>query len=200
MDGCRWPADPAVSLGFDSFESQAVAVSADGSTILGYGGFGFDRRPLRWTAATGPQVLGDIPGGDCAGVAYAVTADGSVIVGYSDYAASPASRWTAGGDAAPPGARIDSNIAYAVSSGGEYTWPAWSPIRPRSGGRAFPVARSPWLLRRRAPAARGSVFRGTEGGGGVSSRRRPCSSRRSTGRGPAACSGSRMCSWPRAWR
>jgi probable HAF family extracellular repeat protein len=94
-----------------SFFSQALAVSADGSTVVGPSSPGVFRwtsmdgiGPLdvtagafavsgdgsvivggdnayRWTEATGQVVLGDLPGGLTSSVAYGVSTDGSVVVG-----------------------------------------------------------------------------------------------------------------------
>lgn len=82
---------PGVSQGY------GLAVSADGSTIIGYcqGLQGF-----RWTQGTGTLPLGDLPGGPVGSQALGLSADGSVIVGgsagqYSTGSASfEAFRWT----------------------------------------------------------------------------------------------------------
>ena len=74
-----------------------LAVSADGSTIVGYcRGF----KAFRWTQETGTLSLGDLLGGPVASQALGVSADGSVIVGDSagenttGYASHEAFRWT----------------------------------------------------------------------------------------------------------
>jgi probable HAF family extracellular repeat protein len=69
----------------------AFGVSADGSTVVGYYGNAF-----RWTAATGAQSLGVLPGQSSFSEANGVNRDGSVVVGSSDSAAGhEAFRWTA---------------------------------------------------------------------------------------------------------
>lgn len=81
----------------------ATAVSADGSTVVGYssssntlaGRF----EAFRWTAAGGMVGIGDLPGGEFNSYAYAVSADGSAIVGWSASATpgAEAFRWTQAG-------------------------------------------------------------------------------------------------------
>jgi uncharacterized membrane protein len=81
--------------------ARANAVSADGSTVVGFAYLpGDDIRAFRWTAATGLQLLPDLPSDDPdhdnESEALAASADGSVIVGN----AGPehhAVRWTAAG-------------------------------------------------------------------------------------------------------
>jgi uncharacterized membrane protein len=68
-----------------AFGSRAVAVSADGSIVVGSGNQLVAPAPVveafRWTAEGGMQGLGDLPGGDFQSVAADVSADGSIIVG-----------------------------------------------------------------------------------------------------------------------
>lgn len=62
--------------------SQAHAVSADGSVVVGYsssGNGGFEA--FRWTLQDGLQGLGDFPGGLRDSRAWDLSADGEVIVG-----------------------------------------------------------------------------------------------------------------------
>jgi len=65
--------------------SLAEAVSADGLVIVGQSSSAASspngNEAFRWTAATGMQALGDLPGGGFQSWAYACNADGSVIVG-----------------------------------------------------------------------------------------------------------------------
>jgi hypothetical protein len=66
-------------LGFLAGEtsSRALAVSDDGSTVVGFSGF----RAFRWTADSGMVELGELPGGSSSHWAVAVSENGSVIVG-----------------------------------------------------------------------------------------------------------------------
>ncbi len=65
------------------FSSDAEAVSADGSTVVGISEAGSGKYAFRWTADSGMQNLGDIAAGANYSIAHAVTADGSVVVGRS---------------------------------------------------------------------------------------------------------------------
>jgi probable HAF family extracellular repeat protein len=61
-------------------------ISADGSTVVGYGWVsGAGETAFRWTESSGYQLLGTL--GGASADAYSVNADGSVVVGYS-YSAS----------------------------------------------------------------------------------------------------------------
>jgi probable HAF family extracellular repeat protein len=60
--------------------SHATGVSADGSTVVGYGNAGLAGiRAFRWTSAGGMVNLGALPG--MASRAYGVSGDGAVVVG-----------------------------------------------------------------------------------------------------------------------
>src|SRR5688572_5837591 len=65
------------------FDSIATAVSADGSTVVGYSFSTSGFEAFRWTSGGGMVGLGDLPGGAFRSEAHGVSADGSVIVGYS---------------------------------------------------------------------------------------------------------------------
>lgn len=96
----RWtPAGGLQDLGLTTGdESIAIAISADGSVIVGEArdASGF-WRAFRWTASTGMQDIGTLGGPES--VAYAVNKDGTVIVGTSLTSGSTGSdhafRWTA---------------------------------------------------------------------------------------------------------
>jgi probable HAF family extracellular repeat protein len=84
------------------FYSAATAVSADGSTVVGYSESGVNNpggtpryQAFRWTAAS-VIALGDLPGGNFYSEPYAVSSDGSVVAGYSSDAEHfhQAFRWT----------------------------------------------------------------------------------------------------------
>jgi probable HAF family extracellular repeat protein len=82
-------------------QSDALAVNADGSVVVGYGdGTAYPGNvAIRWTvsgtAVLTTTPLGTLPG-DTNSYAYAVNADGSVVVGQSNGASDHAFRWTAG--------------------------------------------------------------------------------------------------------
>lgn len=61
--------------------SFANAISADGTTVVGYGNSTSGIEAFRWTPSAGFQGLGDLAGGFFTSHARAVSADGSVIVG-----------------------------------------------------------------------------------------------------------------------
>lgn len=83
------------------FFSVAFDISADGSTVVGYSSVDGSApgssasEAFRWTASSGMEGLGDLPGGLYASRANGVSADGSVVVGMGN---SPngveAFRWT----------------------------------------------------------------------------------------------------------
>ena len=89
------------------FESQGLAISADGSTVAGRttspnsGNQPFEA--FRWTAASGMVGIGDLPGDGFFSGAYGMSGDGSVIVGAGHSTASgsatigEAFRWTQAG-------------------------------------------------------------------------------------------------------
>lgn len=81
-------------------DSQGLATSGDGATIVGWSRFGNGvAYPFGWTASSGMEALPGLPGGSGKGVAGAVSSDGSVIVGHShvDGYRWKAVRWTNGG-------------------------------------------------------------------------------------------------------
>jgi probable HAF family extracellular repeat protein len=75
------------------FNSNGLAISADGSTIVGYGQTSAaNPEAFRWTAANGIVGLGVLPSG--ISIAGAVSADGSVVIGTDNGAPSASFRWT----------------------------------------------------------------------------------------------------------
>lgn len=76
--------------------SYGTAVSANGSTIVGYSESSSGIEAFRWTAAGGMVGLGDLAGGGFASRALGVSGDGSVVVGYgaSASAGQEAFVWT----------------------------------------------------------------------------------------------------------
>jgi len=105
--------------------SEAMAVSADGSVVVGRSraanNEGFEA--FRWTASGGMTGLGYLPGGAYYGGANAVSGDGSVVVGYSATDNSAlAFRWTASGGMAdlnglPSATGVSADGSVAVGSG-----------------------------------------------------------------------------------
>jgi probable HAF family extracellular repeat protein len=68
--------------------SRAYGISADGSAVVGWssspnGDYNYQAEAFRWTATTGMQGLGDLPGGYFDSWAWATSADGAVVVGTS---------------------------------------------------------------------------------------------------------------------
>jgi probable HAF family extracellular repeat protein len=85
---------PEFGLGYlpGGSSSQAYGVSADGSTVVGYGYPGHEA--FRWTSDSGMVALGD---STFSSFAYGVSADGSTVVGYGDLIPGlglEAFRWT----------------------------------------------------------------------------------------------------------
>jgi len=79
----------------DTTSSNAYAVSADGSVVVGVDNSGSNSEAFRWTAVGGMIGLGDLPGGFTYSYASGVSGDGSVIVGFSDSdSGKEAIRWT----------------------------------------------------------------------------------------------------------
>ena len=105
-----------------SFNSQATAVSADGSVVVGAATSAAAIEAFRWTQATGMVVLGDLPGGSSASQAKGVSADGLVVVGFGASALGPeAFRWTQAGGMVGLGDLPDgffNSEAHAVSADG----------------------------------------------------------------------------------
>ncbi len=65
----------------DNFSSRALALSGDGTTVVGQSRSASGPEAFRWTAAAGMEGLGDLAGGKFDSVATAVSADGLVVVG-----------------------------------------------------------------------------------------------------------------------
>lgn len=114
----RWSqVNPNLDLGsfthpFSAGTSEAFAVSADGTTVVGSSDWlpTMSSVPFRWTAEGGLQDLELGPGVE--GTAYAVSADGSVVVGT---AAGGAFRWTQEGGAIDLGMLPGRSRAWATS-------------------------------------------------------------------------------------
>lgn len=106
--------------------SEALAVSADGSTVVGASSSNNGAEAFRWTMSEGIIGLGDLAGGTFSSQALGVNEDGTVIVGVGTSDAGGASdseafRWTEGGGMVGLGdfpGGIFSSWAYAVSDNG----------------------------------------------------------------------------------
>jgi probable HAF family extracellular repeat protein len=105
--------------------SGAIAVSGNGTVVVGTSGSSSGSEAYRWTAAGGMVGLGDLPGDPFYSFAYDVSDDGATVVGAGDISYSTphqeAFRWTANegmvglGDL--PGGSINS-YAHSVSGDG----------------------------------------------------------------------------------
>jgi probable HAF family extracellular repeat protein len=126
LEAARWSQATGVErlgdLAGGDFGSQAHAVSADGSVVVGDGASAAGYEAFRWTAAIGMVGLGDLPGGEFGSYARGISSDGSTVVGGStSELGGEAFRWTEAtgmvglGDL--PGGAFDS-FANAVSADG----------------------------------------------------------------------------------
>jgi probable HAF family extracellular repeat protein len=95
------------------FYSEAHAVNADGSVVVGVSRSAKGTEAFRWTQAGGMEGLGDLRGGNFYSEAHAVNADGSVVVGGSSGGWSEAFRWTQAGGMEP--------LVYAEVRGGFFS-------------------------------------------------------------------------------
>jgi uncharacterized membrane protein len=99
----RWTAEGSM-LRPSSIED--VAVSADGTTVVGGYPSANGNEAFRWTADGTFQGLGDLPGGAFNSAAFDVSANGSVVVGFGGIAFEgqntvQAFRWTEAGGMTP---------------------------------------------------------------------------------------------------
>lgn len=72
--------------------TRPMAMTADGSTIVGTSSSGFGNRAFRWTPGLGTQSLGTLPG-DTSSEAFGVSADGRTVVGRSSGVGNSAFLW-----------------------------------------------------------------------------------------------------------
>ncbi|MDM8008123.1 MAG: PEP-CTERM sorting domain-containing protein [Phycisphaerae bacterium] len=99
-----------------------LAVSADGSTGVGFSSNGDDRQAFRWTETTGTIGLGWLPTSVLQSTALGVSPDGGVVVGYCHHGPNEeeAFKWTIDGGMVglgTPGGEQES-YAYGVSQDG----------------------------------------------------------------------------------
>lgn len=139
--------------------SDAYAVSADGSVVVGWS----NERAFRWTASEGMRSLGTLRGGSS--VALGVSADGSVVVGWSD---GRAYRWTPsagmqslgtlagiGGSSTAWGVSADGSVVVGESNGRAFRWTESGGMQDLGAWLGSSVAR--------AVSADGSVIVGWSG-------------------------------------
>lgn len=84
--------------GGDTF-GFATGISANGSTVVGFGSDEDGTHAYRWTKADGIVAIGDLSGGEFRSMATGISADGFTVVGgsssvFSGAEASEAFRWT----------------------------------------------------------------------------------------------------------
>lgn len=101
-----------------SVSTTAVALSGDGKVVVGLSG----ERAFRWTAATGMEDIGDLPGGDTFAGAWDVSFDGSVVVGGSktEHGIQPF-RWSSasGMESLPVDSPTSSAASWAFGTSGD---------------------------------------------------------------------------------
>jgi uncharacterized membrane protein len=166
--------------------SQALNISADGSTVVGISMADIGLEAFRWTRDRGMEALGVIPGvGNSPTSATAISADGSVIAGYglSGPSGYDLWRWTAdsgmvdlgelpGGSqfASPNGMTPDGRVIVGTSSseltgtGSEaFRWAdgsGWQALGDLSGGAtqsvAYAVSADGWVIVGQGTSANGS--------------------------------------------
>src|SRR2546423_7377237 len=77
---------PLGDLPGGGFFSEAHAISADGTTVVGWGSVSANYQAFRWTRQTGMVGLSNVPGGPTFNsFGTAVSGDGSVVAGYTYY-------------------------------------------------------------------------------------------------------------------
>lgn len=125
--GCSSPLDAATfsftplgDLPGGTFQSLALAISADGSTVVGAGQSATGRMAFRWTTELGMAELGTTPG-DVESTATGLSADGSVIAGYTgSFPQLQAFRWTElGGTTSLSTSPAGFSSAYATGISGD---------------------------------------------------------------------------------
>lgn len=128
------------------FDSEALGISADGSTVVGSSESASGEEAFRWTISGGMQGLGDFTGGEFLSRAIDVSADGSVIVG----------RGTAEGIlvGSPPG-----SPSFPVSVNVPFRWTESTGLQALSPGSISPQSSASGV------SADGSVIVGSVGNG-----------------------------------
>jgi len=87
-----------------TFQSDATAVSADGTVVVGRSTSEAGHEGFRWKLGRGMVGLGDLPGGHYASSVTGVSSDGKVVVGGSHSSSgSEGFRWTRSGGMATCG-------------------------------------------------------------------------------------------------
>lgn len=159
------------------YQSLATGISSDGSTVVGVSGSEIGDEAFWWTAETGIQGLGTLPGSpDPRSYALGVSSNGTTIVGHSDGPNGiEAFRWTAGsgmqGMGDLPGGTFES-YATAISDDGSVIVGYSNGV---NGNEAFRWTSStgmqgigPTTIRANAINSDGTVIAGTGSNGGNS--------------------------------
>lgn len=131
-----------LTLNDQAWRGYLVGVSADGSAFFGNQSrdvlFNFEVRPIRWTADSGVQVLGNLNGGR-ATIGLAMSSDGTTFVGGGGFGTgdafrASAFRWTAatgtvaldllrdGGYSVALGVNRDGSVIVGNSENGSFRW------------------------------------------------------------------------------
>jgi probable HAF family extracellular repeat protein len=119
----------------NGFDSEALGISADGTTVVGHSSVAF-----RWTEATGMVAIG--PPNENS-IAHAASADGSAVAGYFEPWNLESFRWTEATGPVPlgmapfvdPGAPF--NVAYAISGDGLVVVGTTASNMPLNSNEAF---------------------------------------------------------------
>ncbi len=141
-----WTADAGIFRlaglpGVSDASATALAVSADGSVIVGSLASHLSQEAFRWTVQRGAAPLGDLPGGGFGSAAYDISAGGSIVVGSSASHRGPeAFLWTSEGGMVGLGDIADgqySSGALGVSADGTVVVGWADPFGPPNDDTAF---------------------------------------------------------------
>ncbi len=122
--------------------SRGAAISADGSTVVGWGDTGTGFQAARWRAETGFVSLRPVPG--TWSQAFAVSGDGAVVTGMMD--ATTTFRWTEATGMVPigpgqgNGISADGNVIVGAAGGSQNSAFFWTPESGMVNLKAFLLA------------------------------------------------------------
>ncbi|MBL8878324.1 MAG: hypothetical protein JNG88_04310 [Phycisphaerales bacterium] len=95
--------------------SEAFAVNADGSAVVGYSSYGSALRAVRWTPTGGLQNLGVLPGG-VRTLGFAVSAEGDIVTGMGTIpGGGHVFLWTPAGGIQDLGTLAGQNVSYGFA-------------------------------------------------------------------------------------